>query len=213
MPLTEREPRAERRMWNSVGGGLLLFSTLAAVVAAPGGKAAARQVRVTPQPEAPAPAELAPMALRLRNGHTLVAQQKPPALVEMGPQATAPLGVGSAREVVGTAPRPAPDAVALKVWASGNVASLRDLSGIGEGADGIYLLSAKSRTLCRLSLPLAPDADRFAVAEYWLLPPEVGEDGRLDFRDGRPVVAAHGGAAPASFMLANAGHLQQIRTQ
>jgi hypothetical protein len=218
MPLTEREPRMEQRIWASVGGGVLLFSTLTVLVVAPGGVAEARQVRVAPpSKEAPAAPEARqpPMALRLRNGHLLAVQRHPPALVELGPRAAAPRGIESPGEVVGGAGQGGAQGVALKIWASGNVASLRDISGIGQGADGIYLLSARSRTLCRLALPLEPGADRFSIAAFWLLPKEVGEGGRLDFRNGRPVVAAEpsSGAKPAVFTLANAGTLTQIQAQ
>src|SRR5204863_55708 len=83
MPLVQRTARHERLTWTLFGGGTLLLALLSRV----GGTTPVAEAAASAQ--AVAVHDLAPAALRLRNGHLLAIQKAPPLLVELGPAGAA----------------------------------------------------------------------------------------------------------------------------
>jgi hypothetical protein len=156
MPLEQRSPRLERSLWAFFAGGTLVLALLGRVAAHPAAPAA-----VAAAPELRAP----PVAgLRLGNGHMLAVQREPPLLVELGPGADAARGVAAPAEV-GARVEPAAG-VPLRAWAPADLNLVGDLGDLEARADGVWVTSGKTRTRCRLALPLRADATGFAVASY-----------------------------------------------
>jgi uncharacterized protein YjiK len=136
----------------------------------------------------------------LANGHVLVAKEKhPAALVELGPEGSAPEGYRPDLALGDRAfPLPAGSAnklVALKHWLvkDRDARILTDISDLAlDEENRLLLLSDQGRAIARIERQLDPSEAKIDIKAIFALPSTVSKPEGLTFGQGRPFVATDG---------------------